>query len=221
MSSATHEPNPRFDYEVRVHFGEFLRQCQDIKEPRTEFVYSENCSLTSALRFVRRLVHFGYDCEQSQDNLLCIKFKTSYTAAVYPPPLAAIMVKVQFNPLYSDEKEAAKDEYTCKSSPYLVQACHTCTKWFTPECVDFSYPRAFDPDEVLVFQGDGCAASAERRQDGTWSVQCGYGSKFDSNVYKVLDAQAMRLPGVYANYCDECIEKFVERDCLELVSTCN
>ncbi len=108
MSSATHEPNPRFDYEVRVHFGEFLRQCQDIKEPRTEFVCSDNCSLTSALRFVRRLVHFGYECEQCPNNLLCIKFKTPCTAATYPPSLAAIMAKVQFSPLYSDEKEAAK-----------------------------------------------------------------------------------------------------------------
>lgn len=102
-----------------------------------------------------------------------------------------------------------------------MQACHTCDRFFRPECVDWFYPRAFDPDEVLVFQGDGCAASAERKQDGTWSVECGYGSKFDSNVYNVLEPQALRLPSDYANYCDECIAKFVENECLEFVSSCN
>lgn len=202
----------QFQYAVRAHFGDFLRQCHEVKEQRTEFTALRDFGDLTVKRFVERLVAYGYECEQNKQDPWKIKFKISFTATAYPPTLAEKMAKVHFDPNYSDEKERSKSKFWQRTSPYKVQACHTCEERFEP-FADFSYPRGFDPEKVIDFQGSDCATTAVYTEYA-WKLWSHYGSRFDDTVFDVLDETALRLPCDHANYCDACIQGFLEKKCI-------
>lgn len=202
----------QIQYAVRVHFGEFFRQCHEVKdkEQRTEFAALREFGDLTVTRFVERLVAYGYECEQDKQDPWKINFKNSFSAAAYPPKLAVIMAKVHFDPNYSDIKEATKNKYTTRASPYKVQACRTCNGQFEP-FADFHYPRRFDPEQVVEFQGSGCATKAYYTEYA-WKLWCHYGSRFDDTVFDVLNESELRLPCEHANYCDACIQGFLDKN---------